>query len=126
MKPGRKWKAERQSPRSAVASALRSRRLGELGIGGAHRTVTGSDKDTVVPSAGTCQVDRATELLAAQRRAEYTSRSLSPPGSPARYDAEREQRRQVLRRVRGMWKERVDAPRDGLQYQLESRAEWDR
>jgi hypothetical protein len=126
MKPGWKWRAERQSPRSAVASALRSRRLGELGIGASHRTVTGSDKHAVARPAGSYQVDRATELLAAQRRAEYASQSLAAPGSPARHDAEREQRRQILRRVRGMWKDRIDAPHDGLRYQEEARAEWDR
>lgn len=120
MKPGGKWRAQRQSPRSAAASALRSRRLGKLGIEESHRTVP------VASAAHSYQVDRATELLAAQARADYASPSLENPGSPVPDDAAREQRRQVLRRVRGMWKERGDAPRDGLRYQLESRAEWDR
>lgn len=126
MKPGWKRKAQRQSTRSGAASALRSRRLGELGNEHLRRAVTRAGEGTVAPSAGLYQLYRAKELLAAQPRAGYASPPVETPGSRDQDDAAREQRRQVLRRVRGMWKERVDAPRDGLQYQLESRAEWDR
>jgi len=40
-------------------------------------------------------------------------------------DAERNRRREVLRQTAGMWKDRRDSMKDGLQYQLEARAEWD-
>lgn len=39
--------------------------------------------------------------------------------------AETSRRRALLQRTAGMWKDRVDVPKDGLRYQREERAEWD-
>lgn len=40
-------------------------------------------------------------------------------------DIERSRRREVLKRTSGIWKDRRDTPKDGVQYQQEARAEWD-
>ncbi|NHZ33252.1 hypothetical protein [Massilia rubra] len=40
-------------------------------------------------------------------------------------DDDRARRLEVLKGTFGMWKGRPDLPQDGLQYQLEMRAEWD-
>ena len=40
-------------------------------------------------------------------------------------DVDRVRRLEVLMGTFGMWKGKGDMPQDGLQYQLEARAEWD-
>lgn len=60
--------------------------------------------------------------------------SVSSPNTPHRpRDPEsaedalktvREQRAAALKEMFGAWKDRDDTPKDGLQYQIESRAEW--
>lgn len=39
--------------------------------------------------------------------------------------ADRARRLQLLQRTAGIWKDRADVPKDGLDYQREERAEWD-
>ncbi|MCY0914098.1 hypothetical protein [Massilia antarctica] len=50
------------------------------------------------------------------------------PGGPEAADdalrSERARRLAALNAAFGMWKDRDDTPKDGLQYQIESRAEW--
>lgn len=47
--------------------------------------------------------------------------------TPARTPAadERSRRRDVLKQTAGIWKDRNDVPKDGLEYQGEARTEWD-
>lgn len=48
---------------------------------------------------------------------------MSNPANDRRNDLER--RKNVLQRTAGIWKNRQDTPKDGLQFQLEARSEWD-
>ncbi|MFB9241621.1 hypothetical protein IV454_18255 [Massilia antarctica] len=54
--------------------------------------------------------------------------SQDAPGGPQAADdalqSERARRLAALNAAFGMWKDRDDTPKDGLQYQIESRAEW--
>lgn len=40
-------------------------------------------------------------------------------------DDERSRRRDILKQTAGIWKDRDDQPKDGLEYQMQARAEWD-
>jgi len=53
------------------------------------------------------------------------SPQLEPNSDRALADVERSRRREILKGTSGIWKDRRDTPKDGLQYQLEARAEWD-
>lgn len=102
----RNWRAIRNGSRSPLSRPMMAsrvtRRIGTVSVEGIPGTV-----EVVLSNNGKGLL---IEEYSPVRSAEQT---------------ERERKLSILRRTQGMWKERSDVPKDGLQYQIETRSEWD-
>lgn len=114
----KRWSAGSQGM-SAAATALRARHMatGRVLIKPADpgHAITGQ-----VNRHGTQKMARGSLRSGISTKQQ---RTVAPAGQQP--DDDRARRLEVLMGTFGMWKGREDLPQDGLQYQLEMRAEWD-
>jgi hypothetical protein len=103
----------------AAASALRgSASVGKLHAPAAKATAIAQPRGAVKRNYQINDLVGNRRLGAAQNKPEL-------PEATAPQVDDRARRLAILRQTAGMWKDRTDIPKDGLQYQLEARAEWD-
>jgi hypothetical protein len=128
-----KWKQAAGVVRSnkALATALRANhKLGEVALPPKRRVPARSfDIARAVDTAMARGTSTGMQGHRDAMRAALERRRLlqhTADASPlADEQAERQRRLRVLQGTFGMWKDRDDIPKDGLQYQLEARSEWD-